>query len=284
MPRANTDAAVLDLLARRWRRHLNVTTVRQAQDALALPRDVAQRLRLLEVLQRRKATWKPVAGYGATPLTLTLTEDEKLVARHMLDGTEFAEACERTGLYEASARTARRVLTATGFLSRGRITPDTSRFLEGTGLQFHTVQVEGEVAFNVPWAVDFLLLVSGNYPDHRLTIEDACTQTHRKMRVRFDAGEVNGTDPESLYLLRGGTWGTNNLFWSEEDARNWLTTHPDAFPEGERLALYFEAMRVAQITMSNVEGLRRSSEEYREMIQGGLQKVRARERRRSRRA
>ncbi|MDA0270181.1 MAG: hypothetical protein O2798_06360 [Chloroflexi bacterium] len=41
-------------------------------------------------------------------------------------------------------------------------------------------------------------------------------------------------------------------------------------------------MREAQITMSNVEGLRRSTEEYREMIQGGLQKVRARERRRSR--
>jgi hypothetical protein len=53
--------------------------------------------------------------------------------------------------------------------------------------------------------VDFLLLVSGNYPRHRLTIEDACTQTHRKMRVRFDGGEVSGTDPESLYLLRGGT-------------------------------------------------------------------------------
>lgn len=53
--------------------------------------------------------------------------------------------------------------------------------------------------------MDFLLLVSSNYPDHRLTIEDACTQTHRRMRVHFDGGEVTGTDPESLYLLRGGT-------------------------------------------------------------------------------
>jgi hypothetical protein len=149
-PGANTDTAVLDLLARRWRRHLDVTTVQQAQDALALPRDVAQRLRLLGVLQQRKAAWKPVAGYGATPLTLTLTEDEKLVARHMLDGVAFTEACGRTALGEAATRTARRVLTATGFLSRGRIAPDTSRFLEGTGLQFHTVQVEGEAAFNVP--------------------------------------------------------------------------------------------------------------------------------------
>ncbi|MDA0270183.1 MAG: hypothetical protein O2798_06350 [Chloroflexi bacterium] len=151
MPRsANTDAAVLDLLTRRWRRHLDVTTVQQAQDALALPRDVAQRLRLLDVLQRRKAAWKPVAGYGATPLTLTLTEDEKLVARHMLDGVAFAEACACTALDDDAMRTARRFLTATGFLSRSRTAADTSRFLEGTGLQFHTVRVEGEAAFNVP--------------------------------------------------------------------------------------------------------------------------------------
>ncbi|GMU39809.1 MAG: hypothetical protein AMXMBFR23_06750 [Chloroflexota bacterium] len=145
-----TDATVLDLLKRRWRRHLDVSTVQQAQDSLGLPRDTAQRLRLFAALQRSKAAWKPVAGYGATPYTLTLTEDEKLVARHLVDGVSLAEATERAGLDEADANIARRVLTATGFLVRGRIAPDLSRFLQGTGLQFHTVRVEGEAAFNVP--------------------------------------------------------------------------------------------------------------------------------------
>lgn len=147
---ATSDTAVLDLLKRRWRQHLNVSTVQQAQDALGLPRDTAQRLRLFGTLQRSKAAWKPVAGYGATPYTLTLTEDEKLVARHLVDGRPFAEAASRAGLDETGRAVARRVLTATGFLVRGRIAPDVSRFLAGTGLQFHTVRVEGEAAFNVP--------------------------------------------------------------------------------------------------------------------------------------
>lgn len=145
-----TDGVVLDLLKRRWRRHLDVSTVQQAQDALGLPRDTAQRLRLLAVLDRSKAAWKPVAGYGATPLTLTLTQDEKLIARHLIDGVPLTEANARAGLDAPRAAVARRVLTATGFLRRGRIADDVSRFLEGTGLQFHTVRVEGEAAFNVP--------------------------------------------------------------------------------------------------------------------------------------
>jgi hypothetical protein len=37
-------------------------------------------------------------------------------------------------------------------------------------------------------------------------------------------------------------------------------------------------MRAASITLDNVEGLRRSTEEYRELIQAGLAKVRRRRR------
>lgn len=39
-------------------------------------------------------------------------------------------------------------------------------------------------------------------------------------------------------------------------------------------------MREASISLQNVEALRRSTEEYRTMIQAGLRKVRARQRRR----
>ncbi len=38
-------------------------------------------------------------------------------------------------------------------------------------------------------------------------------------------------------------------------------------------------MREASITLKNVEALRRSTDEYRTMIQAGLKKVRARQRR-----
>jgi hypothetical protein len=48
-------------------------------------------------------------------------------------------------------------------------------------------------------------LVNSEYPGQHLSIEDACAQTHRRMRVDVFDGEIVATDPRSLYLLRGGT-------------------------------------------------------------------------------
>jgi hypothetical protein len=48
-------------------------------------------------------------------------------------------------------------------------------------------------------------LVNSEYPGRHLTIEDACAQSHRPVRVAVFDGEIVATDPQSLYLLRGGT-------------------------------------------------------------------------------
>jgi hypothetical protein len=38
-----------------------------------------------------------------------------------------------------------------------------------------------------------------------VTVEDACALLARRMRVRVFDGEVVATEPDTLYLLRGGT-------------------------------------------------------------------------------
>jgi hypothetical protein len=48
-------------------------------------------------------------------------------------------------------------------------------------------------------------LVNSEYPGKHLTIDDACALTGRRVSVHVFDGEVVGTEPESLYLLRGGT-------------------------------------------------------------------------------
>ena len=145
-----SDQIVIDFLRRRWRRMMDLTTVAQAQAALALPDNVTQRLRIHEALSNDRRLWQPIARYGANPLTVTLTEGEKLIARHMLDGASFEAGCERAAVSGTARVAAKRVLRAVGFLQRGRVASEPGPFLDGVGLQTHTVRVEGDQAYNVP--------------------------------------------------------------------------------------------------------------------------------------
>ena len=147
---AMSDQIVIDFLRRRWRRVMDLTTVAQAQAALALPDNVTQRLRIHEALSNDRRLWRPIARYGANPLTVTLTEGEKLIARQMLDGSSFEAGCERAAVSGTAGLAAKRVLRAVGFLQRGRATSEPGPFLDGVGLQTHTVRVEGDHAYNVP--------------------------------------------------------------------------------------------------------------------------------------
>ena len=145
-----SDDAILDYLKRRWRTVMNITTIEQAQAALALPVSASQRIRIYKALRAKPALVRDLKRYGVNAVTVTLTQDEKLLARRMVAGATFEDATESVGLDAGEGKSAARVLRAVGFLQRGRITPDVEEFHEGVGLQAHTVRVEGEPAFNVP--------------------------------------------------------------------------------------------------------------------------------------
>ena len=145
-----TDELVLAYLRRRWRRRIDLSTIEQAQDALALPRSVAQRLRIHETLRAKRRLWRAIALAGAGPTSVTLTEAEKLIARAYVRGDDPSAVARQLELDDRGLRLATRVLRAVGFLNRGRVAPDVAAFQEGTGLTAHTVRVEGEPAFNVP--------------------------------------------------------------------------------------------------------------------------------------
>ena len=145
-----SDEAILEYLKRRWRTVMNITTVEQAQAALALPASAPQRIRIFEALRTNPTVSRDLRRYGVNAVTVTLTQDEKLLARRMVAGSSFDDAVDAVGLERADGKAAARVLRAVGFLQRGRVTPEVEAFHEGVGLQAHTVRVEGEPAFNVP--------------------------------------------------------------------------------------------------------------------------------------
>jgi hypothetical protein len=145
-----SDEAILDYLKRRWRTVMNITTVDQAQAALALPASAPQRIRVYKAMQAKPALGRGLQRYGVNAVTVTLTQEEKLIARRMAAGSSFSDAADAVGLDSAGGKAAARLLRAVGFLQRGRVTADLGPFHEGVGLQAHTVRVEGEPAFNVP--------------------------------------------------------------------------------------------------------------------------------------
>ncbi len=82
-------------------------------------------------------------------MTVTLTANEKLIARALLAGEAVAAVGQAVGVPAAETATALRVLRELGFLKGQALAPEAVRFEEGIGLNFHAVLVEGEPAFSV---------------------------------------------------------------------------------------------------------------------------------------
>jgi len=78
------------------------------------------------------------------------------------------------------------------------------RFLGGLGFNFHTVTLENGEQFNVPCAIDFLLLVSHRYADQRVVVDDACAHCTDRIRLVFNRGELVEASPPQTYVYRGG--------------------------------------------------------------------------------
>jgi hypothetical protein len=154
---------ILAHLRIQWDDALRLTTIAQAQAALALPPDAAVRRTLGRYLLAHPQVHPAVARWGAP--AFALTEDEQLLGRY-LNGHVPDDAGQRP-LPEVAATLNRApveveeglsTLAALGLLTwardgeavRFRFPADLRQRLGPLGWTFHTVEVEGEGRFNVP--------------------------------------------------------------------------------------------------------------------------------------
>jgi len=53
--------------------------------------------------------------------------------------------------------------------------------------------------------VDFLLLVSSQYREHRVTLDDACAHCVDRIYIEVDHGQLVEVTPPDTVVYRGGT-------------------------------------------------------------------------------
>jgi hypothetical protein len=154
---------ILAHLRGQWDDAIRLTTVTQAQAALGLDPDVALRRRLGRSLFDHPEIHPAVACWGAP--ALALTEDETLLGRYLAGRAPggsgrctFAEAAAALGRGPEEVEEGLSTLAALDLLTwerdgqaaRFRFADDLTARLGPLGWMSHTVEVEGEGAFNVP--------------------------------------------------------------------------------------------------------------------------------------
>lgn len=143
-----------------------------------------------------------------------------------------------------------------------RLAPGASEFLDGVGFYFHEV-VAGEERFNVNCFHDFVLLTSPTYRDRRLRslvrrsdapgmtpkmlrfltgippqdlvrrpydrgrvrLNDACASCARGLRLVVEDGRLVAVEPTTVWHVRAGGCGVNNVFCSPGCAAEWVEVH-----------------------------------------------------------
>lgn len=187
---SNVEDKVVAFLVAEWQEGLQITSIPQAMARLDLRGDeetrwrVGQRLkrawrrrlglrglwrglRWLRLADRHKVrAWLPSLGRIPSlvaeardwnPAVYILSNDEKLIARHILHAgrvlspDEIAAALNLDrATVEASLRMLARLSFLTGEEGRYCLAPGHRHLLEGLGFNFHTVTLEGGEQFNVP--------------------------------------------------------------------------------------------------------------------------------------
>lgn len=185
-----SEEQVVALLLHEWDEGLRITTVPQAMARLRLPDDEETRLRIARRVARawrrrlglsslwhglgwlRQADWRrPQSVLSAlgrlpslaaearrwNPAVYILSNDEKLIARHILRHGQLHALDTISADLQLDRRTVdrgMRMLARIGFLETAgdswALARGHERFLEGLGFNFHTVTVESGEQFNVP--------------------------------------------------------------------------------------------------------------------------------------
>jgi hypothetical protein len=72
------------------------------------------------------------------------------------------------------------------------------------GFAFHTVTLQSGERFNVPCAIDFLLLATSEHAAERIAIADSCAHCTERIHVVIDRGRIVGVEPPEALVFRGG--------------------------------------------------------------------------------
>ncbi len=155
--------AVVSHLQERWNALFRLTTIKQAMDALGLPKDDALRLAIGDILRTQPNVHPAVERWG--PLAFILTEDKKRLARFLVQRAvdrrgKLAPAvvAQAIGWSEPDVAHGLNVLRQVGLLDwRGAgdaiaysVAVDWQQRAGPLGFTFHTVQLEDGERFNVP--------------------------------------------------------------------------------------------------------------------------------------
>lgn len=240
----HTETAVIHYLLAEWQKPLRLTTVAQAMAALALPADDERRWSIGQKVRRlwRRSVQDP-QRYERWRITLRLDidqarikhfvqqtrewgtasyildEGEKLVARYILLTQEregrlpsLEQIARAMGESIEPVRTQCAMLARIGFLAPEessptgyRLAPGYRRLLRGLGFSFHTVTLASGERFNVPCAIDYLLMVSRLYPEETVTVDNSCAHCVERIHVVITRGLVIEATPEEPLVYRGGT-------------------------------------------------------------------------------
>ena len=197
------DSAVVSRLLADWRQSFRLTSVAQAAGSLGVPLNDDGRRRIGDYLLSHPDLSPILRRWGAP--VFVLTEEERLLGKTLQVARlplTVAGILDQGRIEGRAVDTGLRTLIGLGLASlqdsRYRLAPDWASRLGPLGWNFHTVTPRGEGSFNVPCAVDFLLLAAGAYCDHELVIEDSCAHCtdpimvviHPELRVEVEPAET----------------------------------------------------------------------------------------------
>ncbi len=209
------DAALLTYLQGAWSQLFHLTTLEQGMQALGQPPDIDRRLRLGDVLLAQLEIHPTVERWGAR--TLILTEREKRAGRYLAQGAgqsmALADAAAAVDATPADLQSALQTLRHVGLLAwhlddgetlAYQLAPSWGELAGPLGFTFHTVQRATGERFNVPCAVDFLLLAHGEYPEERIEITDSCAHCTSHIGAVIERGAIVAVVPPEALVFRGG--------------------------------------------------------------------------------
>ena len=240
----HAERQVIEYLLAEWQKPLRLTPVAQGMVALGLAEDRELRWRIGQRLRspwrrsvqdpQRFERFRTALGLALDQArveqllqqarewglaSIVLDEDEKLVARYVL------RTREREGRFPSLEETARAIgqcleqveprfemLVRVGFLATTdsspagyRLARRYRRFLKGLGFFFHTVTLASGERFNVPCAIDYLLLASRLHSEETVSLDDACAHCVNRIHLVITHGQVIEASPEAPLVYRGGT-------------------------------------------------------------------------------
>lgn len=201
--------AVVDYLIVAWRQVFRLTTAGQALAALGLAPDPALRVRVADLLDASPERSPIIRRWGVP--ALVLTGDEKLLGRALERAGESVTVealARRRGVAAPALCQQLALLSHCGLVAEEaggyRLVAGWRERLGPLGWACHEVQPEGEPAYTVPCAVDFLLLARHAYPERQLTVTDSCAWSDTPIRATIAHGAVRAVDPVTTLVFPGG--------------------------------------------------------------------------------